>query len=56
MIMVPKKIAFQKKKYLNLGMAMESNIGLMEPITKVNGIIIKLKEQELSGMQREMFI
>jgi hypothetical protein len=37
-------------------MDMVYNIGLMEHITKVIGIIIKQKGKELSGMQKAMFI
>jgi hypothetical protein len=37
-------------------MDMVYNIGLMEHITKVIGIIIKQKDKELSGMQKAMFI
>ena len=37
-------------------MVMESKYGLMEPNTKDSGKITKLKEKELFGMQREMFM
>ena len=44
------------KRSMNLGMAMVSNIGLMEHIMKANGFLIKLKEMVHFGMLKEMFI
>jgi hypothetical protein len=35
---------------------MEFNIGQMELIMRVNGVLIKLKGKELFGMQKAMFI
>ena len=35
---------------------MEYSIGLMEHIMKANGVLIRLKDRVLSGMQKEIFI
>jgi len=37
-------------------MVMEFSIGLMEPIMKASGVLIRLKDRVLSGMQKEIFI